>query len=138
MKPLVLIFLLLISAHAFAAEYEMNELPMYGGQHSPQVETSKENSKSASDLGWKYLSRGDLSTAMKRFNQAWMFDRKNPDAFWGVGVIMGRRAEKENTERNLTASIHLLSTAHELNPDNGKITSDLAYSYTLLGNHLAT
>lgn len=138
MKPVVLVSLLLITAHSFAVEYELNELPMYGGQHTPQVEPSQENSKSAAELGWKYLYRGDLSTAMKRFNQAWMFDRKNPDAFWGFGIVMGRRAEKEDTEENLTESISLLATAHELSPDNGRITGDLAFSYTILGNYLAT
>ncbi len=116
----------------------MNELPMYGGQHTPQVEPSPENSQGAAELGWRYLYRGDLSTAMKRFNQAWMFNRKNPYAFWGFGIVMGRRAEKEDTEKNLTESINLLTTAHELSPDNGRITGDLAFSYTLLGNYLAT
>ena len=138
MKPAYFILMFLISAHAFAEEYEMNELPMYGGQHNPQVEPNKENSKSAAELGWKYLYRGDLSTAMKRFNQAWMFDRKNPDAFWGFGIIMGRRAAKEDTGENLTESINLLTTAHELSPGNGRITGDLAFSYTFLGRHLAT
>jgi tetratricopeptide (TPR) repeat protein len=138
MKSIVLVLLLLISTHAFAEEYEMNELPMYGGQHDPQVESNKEHSKSAAELGWKYLYRGDLSTAMKRFNQAWMFDRKNSDAFWGFGIIMGKRAEKEETEKNLTESIHLLTTAHELQPDNGKITGDLAFSYAILGSHLTS
>lgn len=130
--------LYLVCVNVFATEYETNELPMYGGQHDPQVEANKDYSRGAASLGWKYLSHGDLSTAMKRFNQAWMFDRRNPDAFWGFGIIMGRRAEKEDTEKNLTESIHLLATAHELIPDNGKITGDLAFSYALLGNYLAT
>lgn len=138
MKIALFVFLSLISFYAFAEKYEMNELPMYGGEHNPQVEPNKENSKGAAELGWKYLHRGDLSTAMKRFNQAWMFDRKNPDAFWGFGIIMGRRAEKEDTEKNLTESINLLTTAHELSPDNGRITGDLAFSYSLLGNYFAT
>lgn len=124
--------------HTFAAELEMNELPMYGGQHDPQVEPNKENSQSAAELGWKYLYRGDLSTAMKRFNQAWMFDRKNPSAFWGFGIIMGRRAESGDTEKNLEESIKLLKTAHELSLNNGKITGDLAFSYTIMGYYLSS
>ena len=116
----------------------MNELPMYGGQHEPQVEPSKENSKSAAELGWKYLYHEDLSTAMKRFNQAWMFDRKNPEAFWGFGIIMGRRASSGDTEKNLEESIKLLTTAHQYGPNNGKITGDLAFSYALLGNYFST
>jgi len=75
---------------------------------------------------------------MKRFNQAWMFDRKNPDAFWGFGIIMGHRAESGNTEKNLEESIKLLKIAHELSPDNGKITGDLAFSHTILGQFLTS
>jgi tetratricopeptide (TPR) repeat protein len=138
MKILAFALVVLLYAHALGAKYEMNELPMYGGQHDPQVEHSKENSKGASELGWKYLYRGDPLTAMKRFNQSWMFDRKNPDAFWGFGIIMGQRARKEDTEKNLTESINLLTTAHELSPSNGRITGDLAFSYTILGNYLET
>lgn len=138
MKSLVLVALFLTAAYSLAANYETNEMPMYGGDHVPEVERSPANSKGAAELGWKYLYRGDLSTAMKRFNQAWMFDRTNPDAFWGLGIVMGRRAEKEDTERNLTESISLLTTAHELSPQNGRITGDLAFSYALLGNCLAT
>lgn len=132
------ILVFLISMQAFAADLEMNELPMYGGQHDPQVEPSKENSQSAADLGWKYLNRGDLSTAMKRFNQAWMFDRKNSNAFWGFGIIMGRRAESGDTEKNLKESTKLLEMAHELSLNHGKITGDLAFSYTILGHYLSS
>ena len=136
-KAISLIFLFLISLPAFADEYEMSELPMYGGQHEPEVKPNKENSKSAADLGWKYFYHGDQSTAMKRFNQAWMFDRTNPDAFWGFGIILGQRAASADTERNLEESIKLLTTAHELSPNNGKITGDLAFSYTNLGSCLS-
>ena len=132
------ILLCLTLASAAAAEYEMNELPMYGGQHDPKVEPNEGMSRGAAEQGWKYLYRGDLSTAMKRFNQAWMFNRRNPEAFWGFGIIMGRRAAKEDPERNLGESVKLLTTAHELSPANGRITGDLAFSYTVLGNYLAT
>lgn len=138
MRSITFSILLLLSAPAFAEDYEMNELPMYGGEHTPEVEQDEANSRAASELGWKYLAGGDLSTAMKRFNQAWMLDRRNPDAFWGFGIVMGRRAAQGNTERNLEESIRLLTTAQELNPKNGKITGDLAFSWTLLGNFRET
>jgi Tfp pilus assembly protein PilF len=38
-------------------------------------------------LGFKYLYQGDLRTAMYRFNQAWLLDPKNEDAFWGFGGV---------------------------------------------------
>lgn len=123
---------------ALAGEFSMEELPMYGGQHDPKVKRSRESSASAAQLGWKNFYQGDASTAMKRFNQAWMFDRKNPQAYWGFGIIVGLRADQGNREKLLSESIQLLSKAHELEPKNGKITGDLAYSHTLLGHHLET
>ena len=48
---------------------------MYGGNHNPTVEENKEASRSAAELGWRYFCKGDVDTAIKRFNQAWMFDR---------------------------------------------------------------
>ncbi|MBE2179050.1 MAG: hypothetical protein IAE97_01065 [Chthoniobacterales bacterium] len=134
MKPTIPAILLLLVASVFAEDYEMNELPMYGGEHIPEVEQDKANSRAASELGWKHLAKGDLSTAMKRFNQAWMLDRKNPEAFWGFGIVMGRRAAGSDTEENLEESIRLLTKARELNPANGRITGDLAFSHSLLGN----
>ena len=68
---------------------------MYGGQHDPELKPNKFFSKSVSDIGWKYYYEGDLDTAIKRFNQAWMFDRESVDAFWGFGPrILFQKAEK--------------------------------------------
>jgi len=114
----------------------MNEIPMYGGQHNPQVEENKEFSNNAAELGWKYYDKGDYDTAIKRFNQAWMFDRNNYRAYWGFGVIMGARAMKENPKENLEESIKYLEKANELAKDNPRLMVDLAYSETMLGAFL--
>jgi uncharacterized membrane protein/Flp pilus assembly protein TadD len=129
-------FLIAGFCSAYAAERPINELPMYGGQHNPTVETNKENSKSAAILGWKYYYSGNLDTAIKRFNQAWMLDRENADAFYGFGLIMGQRAIKEETEKNLMESIKFLEKAKALSPQKAKIMVDLAFSHTFLGNYL--
>lgn len=109
---------------------------MYGGNHNPTVEQNKEFSKSAVDLGWKYYYQGDLDTAIKRFNQGWMFDRENPEVYWGFGLIMGQRASAEDTEGNLKESIRFLEMATDKNPDDGRIIGDLAFSHTILGHYL--
>ena len=121
---------------AYAIERPINELPMYGGQHDPNVETNKASSKSVAELAWKYYYSGDLDTAIKRFNQAWMFDRENVDAFWGFGLIMGQRASKEDTEKNLRESIKYLEMAKARSPQNARILVDLAFSHTILGDYL--
>ena len=126
--------------HASLAEEQSinNELPMYGGHYSPDMPPNKEWSHHASDLGWKYFYSGDLSTAMKRFNQAWMFDGENPDAYWGFGIIVGRktRDSHDNPESGLKESINLLETALKKAPEEKKsrILVDAGFSYALLGS----
>jgi tetratricopeptide (TPR) repeat protein len=39
------------------------------------------------DLGFKYLYRGDIKTAMYRFNQAYLMDNKNSNIYWGFGAV---------------------------------------------------
>jgi tetratricopeptide (TPR) repeat protein len=38
-------------------------------------------------LGFNYLYKGDLRTAMYRFNQAWLLDPQNPNVNWGFGAV---------------------------------------------------
>ncbi len=56
--------------------YASNEIPMYGGQDKSTIIPIKPASEKAIKLGWQYFNNGDHSTAMKRFNQAWMLDKK--------------------------------------------------------------
>ena len=135
MKRYIFIILCLISNLA-NAERPMNEMPMYGGTHNPKVGHNKSHSSSAAKLGWKYYYKGDLKTAIKRFNQAWMFDRNSAEAFWGFGLIMGRRASEENTEKNLKESIKYLKKADQLSKNDPAIIVDLAFSKTLLWYYL--
>ena len=118
------------------AERPMNEIPMYDGKHDPKVPENKEFSKGAAELGWKYYDKGDYDTAIKRFNQAWMFDRNSPEAFWGFGVIMGIRATSEDQEENLNESVKFLEKAHEILKNDPRLMVDLAYSETMLGAFL--
>lgn len=120
------------------AQTEPEDLPMYGDEHKPCLEENKGFSKDAAKLGWKYFYGGDPDVAMKRFNQAWMFDRKNPEAYWGFGLIMGQRAAQAEPEKNLQESIRFLDMARKLDEKNGRIVGDLAFSHTLLGNVLTS
>jgi tetratricopeptide (TPR) repeat protein len=118
------------------AERPMNELPMYGGQHDPSVDRNPDFSKDAVKRGWKAYYEGDPDKAMRRFNQAWMFNRDNPEVYWGFGLVMQRRAEKESTKENLKEAIELLALAHEKAPQDGRILGDLAFAHSIFGNHL--
>ena len=114
----------------------MTELPMYGGQHDPSVEANPKFSTDAAKRGWKAYYEGDFDTAIKRFNQAWMFNRNNPEVYWGFGLVMGQRSSEEEPEKNLKESIRLLEIGRKLDGENGRMLGDLALSHTLLGSFL--
>eukprot|EP01037_Dinobryon_pediforme_P000913 gene913-920_t len=63
------------------AKTEINLQPEYGNA----IKTKEHLVK----LGFTYLSNGDVKTAMERFNQAWLLDPKNENAYWGYGAIYG-------------------------------------------------
>jgi Tfp pilus assembly protein PilF len=100
------------------------------------------NARAASNhvigLGFEYLYRGDLKTAMYRFNQAYLLDSTNTDIHWGYGAIYmtledyqsGRKQYLEGLALNST-NTHLLTDystyllaqffiLHEM-PDHGVI-----------------
>lgn len=88
---------------AAATDYPPNETPMYGGaEKTPaMLQADKEliaavlakgitraqGSDQLVHAGWDYQHKGDYATAMKSFNQAWLLDPDNGDAFDGFAVI---------------------------------------------------
>ncbi len=136
MKKIILplITLCLLTQLVFA-DRPTNELPMYGGQHNPTVERNPDLSRDATQRGWRAYYQGDFDTAIKRFNQGWMFDRENPEVYWGFGLIMGQRASQEEPESSLKESIRFLQMATEKVPENGRIIGDLAFSNTIIGHY---
>ncbi|MEW5891796.1 MAG: hypothetical protein AB1697_01430 [Pseudomonadota bacterium] len=82
----------------------INLLPKYGMQ--PKNEAQKavdekfiasidnyykgDRKKAAQDIstkGWQFLRQGSTSDAMRRFNQAWLLDKGNGYAIWGMAAI---------------------------------------------------
>lgn len=49
-------------------------------------------------LGFQYLSKGNVRTAMYRFNQAYLFDSTNTDDYWGYGAVYMFFGETELAE----------------------------------------
>ncbi|MCC5916612.1 MAG: hypothetical protein JJU02_04720 [Cryomorphaceae bacterium] len=52
-----------------------------------EFDSKEEASNHLVDLGFKYLYKGDLITAMYRFNQAYLLDEGNPNIYWGYGAV---------------------------------------------------
>jgi len=116
----------------------INLIPMYGqvkkcpqqiqsdNQFIEEAEKQFKNKKAASEYyankRWEYFYKDELDTSMKRFNQAWLLDNKNPNAFWGFGNILGKKKEYEKSVVYLEKSI-------ALDPNNGKVFYCAAISY---------
>lgn len=52
----------------------------YGTEEKAGEETLKR--------AWSYYNQGDYATAMKRFNQAWLLDKDNPEIFYGFSQVL--------------------------------------------------
>lgn len=129
----------------------LNAIPMYGLEKvTPEEKKSNDDfiawglneygdlevaSKDAVARGWKSYYQGDLSTAMKRFNQAWLFDGNNAEAYWGMGLVMGGYAETEKMRAGklVGLSLSLLELANKKMPGNGRLLTDLGIAHMLLG-----
>jgi tetratricopeptide (TPR) repeat protein len=65
-----------------------------------KIENSKISKEEAVDFyitrGWYFYHRNSLDTAMLKFNQAYLLDTENPDVYWGMGCIMGKREQTNN------------------------------------------
>lgn len=84
-----------------------SEIPMYGDPDKPNKlskadlafiasieksgHTREEVSKLTVAQGWDLFRKRDYNSAMKRFNQAWLLDQRNPDAYHGIAAIVAQR-----------------------------------------------
>jgi len=96
-------------------EYQLNELPMYGGREKTAsqkqadeiyIATMTRDGRSREDaanmaakVAWNIFYQGDKSTAIKRFNQAWLLDPDNQLALWGFAVTCMDRGQIEDAVR---------------------------------------
>ncbi len=107
-RVVVALTILLVAAcghRSFVPQAPANTLPMYGAdegiQKTPAQKaadeqlianaykmgyTREEAARKSVDLGWSYFKKGDLQTAMRRFNQAWLLNPQNGDAIHGMAV----------------------------------------------------
>jgi tetratricopeptide (TPR) repeat protein len=61
-----------------------------------------EQSKASTDAsarGWKQIAQGDLTDAMRSFNQARLLDNSNGSALWGMAVIEARSGTVDESLR---------------------------------------
>ena len=84
-------------------------------------------SKKMSDLGFTYLyEKGDFMTAMRRFNQAYMLNSKNANAYYGFGTIYFNLGAMDKAREQFDKGL-------EIDPEHSAMLTD--YGTTYLGDY---
>ncbi|MEO7212252.1 hypothetical protein [Mucilaginibacter sp.] len=120
------------------ATEDIRLLPEYGhvAKSEEQIAADKEliatelkengTHRKASDalikMGFTYFYRGDLKTAMYRFNQAYLLDATNENIYWGFGAIYGSFGD-------YPATLEQYDKGLAINPDNALLLTDKATIY---------
>jgi len=120
------------------SEEDIRLLPEYGNKQKTQgqIESDQQFIKTALDadgtnrkasdhlvkLGFTYLYRGDIKTAMYRFNQAYLLDPKNENIYWGFGAVYSTFNDNKTTIAQYDKGL-------ALNPKSSVILTDKATIY---------
>lgn len=104
-----------------------NLLPMYGNSEKTAEEKKADEefvsfmikeAGSQEKASWglsngaiTWLEKGDLDTAMKRYNQAWLLDNNNPEAYFGFAEILKKQGDQKGAEEMLQKAELLKSSA---------------------------
>ena len=113
---------------------------MYGGNSIPFSEDASEYdierfnalSEYYSESGWKNFYQNNFDISMRRFNQAWLYNPKNPLVYWGFAVIMAERAKHGQPLENLSDAISFFEKAISIIHDNGSLYIDTAIALVSL------
>ena len=149
MKHLLILIVTFISSVSFGqqisysnwqkeAQSNIRLLPKYGGvvktkeqkeadeelikMYVAQAGTPRKASELLVKLGFDYLYKNDLKTAMYRFNQAWLLDPKNENVYWGFGAIYF-------TFQDFVAASKQYEEGLRINPNSSNIITDQATIY---------
>jgi hypothetical protein len=126
-----------IPAGPFRDEYvwsPINELPMYGNFNKTAWQEEADEKFLAMTLtrfdgdheaaaeqfarmGWNLYYKADRSSAIKRFNQAWLLDADNRHALWGFAVISRERGKFDD-------ALRFYEMALEKGPENPTIRGE--------------
>ncbi len=95
------------------------------------VDAGKSKSEGANDMiriGFDYLYKGDLKTAMYRFNQAYLLNPKNSGVYWGYGAVYSALGAYDAARNEYTTGL-------KIEPESAAILTD--YATTYLGEYYA-
>src|SRR5690554_6115550 len=122
------------------AQQNIRLLPKYGGVKKNKqqkqadealikaVMKSFESRRAASnnmmEVGFKYLYKGDLKTAMYRFNQAYLLDSENSNIYLGFGVVYMTLKEFDLSRAQYKEGL-------KMDKNNEKLLIDYANTYII-------
>jgi tetratricopeptide (TPR) repeat protein len=89
-------------------------------------------SRALAEQGWASVRKGMFDVAMRRFNEAWLLNPKNYQAFWGFGAVLSEQGK-------LAEAIEQLETARDLINDPKQrvpLLSDLGAVHSAYGARL--
>lgn len=108
----------------------INEIPEYGNQPKSAemlqadqqfLNTVKGKEQQAFDhmmaVGWSFFKRGNIGTAIKRFNQAWLIDSTRYESYWGFAAAEGRLNNLETSKHYYEKALSHGGDTKILNPE---------------------
>ena len=126
----VLSIFALVGCASGLRQRSINEIPEYGNQpKSPEMlqadqqflNTVKGKEQQAFDhmmnVGWSFFKRGDIGTAIKRFNQAWLIDSTRYESYWGFAAAEGRLNNFETSKHYYEKALNHGGDTKILNPE---------------------
>lgn len=137
-KPTFLLALwgLLLSC---ALAQPIDQLPMYGGadragdaqlkagddrliaETTKHYGTREKASAAFVSNGFAYYNRDDLVAAMRRFNQAWLLDPDNPEAYWGFGAVLHDKGKNCEAMAQFQKALSFGRYIKGMNPDAARV-----------------
>ena len=126
----VLSIFALVGCASGLRQRSINEIPEYGNQpKSPEMlqadqqflNTVKGKEQQAFDhmmaVGWSFFKRGNIGTAIKRFNQAWLIDSTRYESYWGFAAVEGRLNNFETSKHYYEKALNHGGDTKILNPE---------------------
>lgn len=135
-----LIFAAFATTGAAVAAQPIDQVPMYGGMDrasDPSLRAADEKliadttryygsrekaSAAFVGNGFAYYGRNDLANAMKRFNQAWLLDPNNPEAYWGFATVLHDKGMHCESMHMFEKALSFGRYVEGMDPDAARIT----------------
>jgi tetratricopeptide (TPR) repeat protein len=132
---------------AVAQKFEADKLPMYGQPGIERPENLKKAdeafvrdatlkfggrtaaSRAMAAQGWAAVRSRNLDLAIERFNQSWLLNPKNYQAFWGFGAVLSERGKLREATEQLGTARELIDEPAQMNAllaDVGAVNSEYA------------